>query len=283
MARTISQIYQEILAEKAKHRSLDSLSNTSNASMWRAIFYVVAVTISVAEQLRDVFQTLMLQMAENLPTGTKRWYAQKLLEYQEGYELSYNRENGEIGYAVTDEEAKILQVATCDSESDTVILKTAKPDGEGGLAPLTVQEHGSVLSYISQYKFAGTIISLLSLEPDLLKVSLKARVNATIINSDGTSVENPDQYPIEDAITNFLKEYGITNFDSTLKIISLIDAIQLVPGVENIVITQAEAAPYGSSDPIDILATSMHTYKAEAGYLNVDPTHLLRNNITYIV
>lgn len=283
MARTVTQIYNEILTEKAKYSSLDGLSNTSNASIWRSIYYVVAVAIATAEQLRDLFQTELLEVAETLPTGTPKWYAQTLLDYQEGYNLEYNRTNGKLEYSVIDEEAKIIKVATCESESDTVVLKCAKDNGAHGLEELSGPEYLSVLAYINDYKFAGTVVSLISSPPDYLRIKLNVKVNASIINSLGQSTSNITVYPVEDAINDYIKEYGNTNFNSTFKLIDLIDTIQLVAGVTNVVVTEAYGKPVNGTEYIGILSTQLNTYKAEAGYLQIDPSYPLNSNITYIV
>jgi hypothetical protein len=49
MARSIEEIYNEMLAEKANHSQLDSLTSTSQAAVWRGLFWVVAFGIYTLE------------------------------------------------------------------------------------------------------------------------------------------------------------------------------------------------------------------------------------------
>lgn len=282
MARTVTEIYNTFLSEKEKYSSLSGLTSTSTTAIWRSIYYAAAVVMGTAEQLRDVWESDMLESAATLPCGTPKWYAARLLEYQEGYVLEYNRTNGRLEYSTIDEEARIIKVATCESESDTVVLKCAKSDGGTGLTNLSVSEYIAVREYIDQYKFAGTIVSLISNPADLLQLSIKVKVDTTLITTDGYLVSNNTTYPIEDAINTFIKEYSLTNFNSTLQLSDLVDAIQKVNGVKTAVISVANAKPSGGVEYIDVLSTTLHTYKAEAGYCTIDPSYTLRDHITYV-
>jgi len=283
MARSVNTIYQGILTEKEKYASLNGLTNTSTTAIWRTVFYCVAVVIATSEQLRDVFQKDMLDVAETLPTGTSKWYTARLLEYQTGYALSYNRSNGRVEYETIDENARLLEVATCQSEINAIVLKTAKSDGAGSLEALTPGELASVAAYVNDIKFAGTAVNLYSYPADLLKLTLNIKVNATVINADGTSVITPTEYPVEDAIDEFIKLYSVENFDSTFKFTELLTAIKNVNGVLNVAAVAVSARPSSATAEVDILATQLHTYTAVAGYLKIDPAFTLRDNITYIV
>ena len=283
MSRSVSEIYNSILEEKAKYQSLESLNSTSNAAIWRSIYYVTAVAIATAEQLRDVFQTEMLETAATLPTGIPNWYAAQTLLYQEGYALTYDRETGKVGYETLDEEAQIVEVATCESENTNVVIKVAKSDGTDGLEELTSTELISVTNYVNQIKFAGTVTTVLSLPADLLKLEANISIDPTIINSLGQSVADTSIYPVEDAINDFIKSYGLLNFDSTFKLVELTDAIQQTSGVSNVAITTAEAKASGGTTYLDIFATELNTYKAASGYLAIDSAFPLIDGLTYII
>jgi len=283
MARTINEIYDEMLLEKSKYSSLNNLSNTSSTSIWRSIMYVVAVIIALHEQLLDAWKTEMTTYAESLAVGTKEWYAQQLLLYQDGYNLEYNNRTGKLEYPIIDESARILVAGICINEGNVAVLKTAKDNGSGSLTGLTETEHQSVIEYIDDFKFAGTYTRLYSYNGDDLKLSLDVKVNTSKININGQSVLNSEVYPIEEAITNFLTNSAKENFDSTFRLINLIDAIQQVDGVTNLNITLAQAKPDTEVNYVDILLTQFKTYTSLAGYLKIDSTHSLRDNITYIL
>lgn len=283
MARTVNQIYQTILTEKAKYASLNSLDSKSEVAIWRMIFYVTAIAISAQEQLQDLFQTNLLATAQSLPTGTNKWYAAKTLEYQEGYTATYNRETGVVGYSVIDENAKILKVATCENESTNIVIKTIKDDGNGGGKELSDGEYAAVNAYIQDFKFAGPVVFLVSDPGDIIRLGINVEVNASLINSSGQSISNTSVYPVEDAINSYLLSFQNDNFDASLKLMRLVDAIQSVPGVKNVVITIAQAKPYLSTTFTNILANNLNSYVSNSGWFEIDPDYILRDNINYIV
>lgn len=277
MARTVTQIYNEILAEKAKYASLNDLTNTRSTAIWRTIYYVIAISIAAFEQINDVFKTELIQSAETLPIGTKYWYSQMMLNYQEGYKLVYNRLTGRLEYPVVDEESRIIIGASCVNEADTVVLKVCKDDGTGILTNLTEQQQISVRDYINDFKFAGTITRLVSLVGDDLKISMKVKIDKNKINSLGQLVSDDTVYPVVNAINEYLFLLGTTSFDDEFLLINLTDYIQKVDGVINVVITNCECKPNLNSVYVDVLQSELQTYRTESGYLK-----LTESNITYI-
>lgn len=281
-ARTVNQIYNEILAEKAKYTSLNDLNSVSTVAIWRTIFYVMAVIIAATEQLQDVFAANLLAQAEKLPVGTTSWYAQQLLLFQQGYSLIYNKDTSKLEYPVIDTNAQILKVATCENEGSVIVLKTAKDNGSGGLMALTGDELVSVKEYVTDFKFAGSNITVISSPPDVIRLAMNVKVNKIVINGLGQSVNDNTIYPVEDAINNFLNSFQNDLYNSELKLINLIDAIQNVNGVLNVKVTLATAHPDSSVIVSDILANDLQTYKSNAGWFVVDPAYTLVDHITYL-
>lgn len=282
MARTVTQIYNEMLAEKAKYSSLNALTNTSAVAIWSSLMYACAVVMASFEQIQDVFKTELLIEAEKLPVGTKRWYADKALEYQDGYELIYDRVSGRYKYEVIDNDSLLCKVSSCEDEAGNIVIKVAKDNGSGGLTNLTTTEITNVFNYFQLIKMIGPVLLVKSLLPDIMRLRMKIKVDNTIINSLGQSVASPTTYPIEDAINTYISSFSLITFGSEFNIQGLIDAIQSVRGVINIKINSALARADNDILFNDILATDMNTYQSVAGYMIIDPTFTLRNNITYI-
>jgi len=282
MARTVAEIHNEMLAEKAKYESLDSLDNNTSVSIWISIMYVVAIVIASLEQLQDVFKSELQELSETLPIGTTNWYAQKALDYQEGYSLTYNRENGGFEYDIIDDVSKINKVSSCVVESGNIIIKVAKDNGIGGLINLTLQEVNSVQSYFDTVKIVGPVLKVQSQEPDIMRLSLKIKVDESKINNLGQSVTDDTVYPVEEAINLYISSFSLTTFNSELLMISLIDEIQKVDGVINIKVNSAEAKAASSILFTDILDSDFNTYSSFAGYLVIDDAYTLRDNIEYL-
>lgn len=282
MARTVTVIYNEMLAEKAKYSSLDGLTNTASVAIWRSIMYACAVVIATFEQLQDVFKTELLETAKKLPVGTAKWYAQKALDYQEGYTLEYNRINGAYEYPVIDTNALLNKVSSCVNEGGNIVIKVAKDNGIGGLTNLTEPQINQVYNYFQTVKIIGPVIKVLSLQPDLMRLNIRVKVDNTIINSLGQSVTSLTSYPIEDAINYHISSFSLTSFGSEITLLSIVDAIQNVNGVKNIKINSAYAKAATDTLYTNILDNDLNVYNSLAGYIEIDPLYTLRNNITYI-
>lgn len=281
MARTVTTIYNEMLAEKAKYQSLNDLTNTKSTAIWSSIMYCVAVVIASFEQIMDVFSSELLAQAKKLPVGTTQWYAEKALEYQEGYTLAYNRTNGGLEYAIEDANTKIVKVSSCIVESGNIVIKVAKDNGTGGLINLTTQQVSSVLEYFQKIKVVGPLLKVLSLEPDQMRLSMKVKLDMSKINNLGQLVTDDTVYPIEDAINSYISSFSLTTFNSDMELIKLIDAIQKVDGVVNVKVTEAKAKAINDVLFTDILLDDFNVYKSNAGYLKIDPTYTLRDHIIY--
>lgn len=283
MARTVTEIFNEMIAEKAKYSSLDDLSSTKASAVWRSIMYIAAVSINVHEQLMDVYKTELVTLGESLPNGTLPWYANKLLEFQQGYSLIYNRNNGNIEYSTIDEDAKIIKVATAENEADTVILKCAKFDDDEKLIPLTENERLAAFNYMRDVKFAGTLINILSYNGDELKLYANVKIDPKKITSSGALLKNPNVFPVEDAINSYLNTFYAKNFNSELSLTSLTEYVKSIDGVKDFVITEAYAKPFSSTAYTDVLLTQFYTYKSDAGYLNISDSFPLSTTLTYVI
>ena len=91
MARTIKQIYDAMITEKETFSSLNTLvpnpdtaqtflsdlTTSSKVAIWRLMFWVVAVAIWSHEQIFDQHKAELIEIGNNLITGTKRWYKEQ--------------------------------------------------------------------------------------------------------------------------------------------------------------------------------------------------------------
>lgn len=281
MARTVKTIYQEMLDEKTKYSQLNGLTNNQDTAIWRTMFYVVAVVIATFEQLQDVFITELNKLAKTLPQGTIKWYTDMTFKYQEGYEVIWNRITGRSEYPVEDETAQIIKVATAQKIGSKIVVKCAKDDGDGGIEELTTAQLSSVNAYMNAIQFAGPLVNVTSFPADRLKIRGDILVNKTLINVDGQSTADNEVYPVEDAINDYLTNLYLDNFNSVFRLINLIDAIQAVPGVIDVKFGTVEARNYTASDYYDVFDSTFNTYTTFAGYMVIDSSFPLRDNLTY--
>jgi len=282
MARTIAEIKAEMVAAKEADSNLDGLTSTSATAVWNLIFFIFAASIAFFEGLFDTFKTDIEGRAKEIPTGTLPWYAATSLLFQYGYDLELIE--GNVEYSATDTDAQIVKLAAASENNGLITIKVAKVDGSGKAGPLDALEKTAFEAYWLNRRFAGSAVTIISQDPDLLKAYYTIKVSASVLDpATGESLLSPGTFPVEDAISSFLQSFQEGgNFDGSMQVMKLTDAIQEVPGVLNAVVTAVEARPDGGSFA-DVLATSDQTYNSVAGYMAVDGTFPLSSTLTYTV
>lgn len=195
----------------------------SSVSILNLLIYIVAVAAHTLEWLFDQFkEDVEERIAAALP-GTVSWYWNKLMEFQEGYELNENARYDEI-----DLESRIVKYCSVTEVDNGIIVKV---NGEG-YEQFDASQLQALQAYVDTVKFAGTTASVFSYEPDLLEIELNIWRDPMVLDeymvriSDGVRV-------VEKAIEDYLNgiKYGGV-FNKT----KLMDAVQAVEGVLDVTI-----------------------------------------------
>ena len=284
MARPITYWYDIIIAEKDTMSNLNryqpngdtsqqllvDITSTSRVARWRLWVWCVAVCAVAFDVVLDLFKIELAAIAQNSRYGSLPWYVVVAKEYQEGYNLVW--QNNQYEYLVTDVSAQIIALAASQETASEVILKVAKVVS-GVAQPLTTIEKSAFAAYINRVKPGGVNVHIISNSPDQLQLFLTVNYNPLILLNTGEPLLSPGVFPVEDAIQAYIKNLP---FNGTLELMRLIDAIEQVPGVDSVYITNA-LARYGSNA---FVSFPQH-YTADAGYLIIDPSNLLRTTITY--
>jgi hypothetical protein len=270
MARSIEVIYNEILNIKNQQSELASLTSTSNTAIFKLIFYVQAVVISIHEQLWDLFKEDLEYIKNTAPIMSELWWIDKLTNF-------YQYDNTDISkgvlkidnsfvpyYEITDDTKKIIKfVAVKQSDnSRQVNIKIAKADSDNNPVQLTVDELNSVKSFVNSLQAAGLYINVISFPPDLLKLNIN-------IYFDGQYVQSNVLSEVKASIRGYLQKL---KFDGTIQLIKLIDAIQNVQGVKDVLINEAQA-----KTELEGYTTFNRIYNAKAGYAQLNETDSVFN------
>lgn len=268
MARTLTEIKQSITDQVEAEATLATINTGSSTGIFTALRNVVAASILTLENLWDAFKTeLDARSAEVIP-GSLAWYADIAKEFQYGDALTV--QNGKVLYAVVDETKQIVKYATANEQSGVVIIKAYKETaGEyDKLEPAT--ELVAFKAYMSQRKFAGTKTSIISIDPDLVRVKIRINYSALLVVADVKTA-------VEAAITNYLKNIP---FDGVFNINKLRDAIEAIPEVLSggVLIDFVQIKPDGG-----VYSTVPYTYAPVSGRYKIDPAYPLNNaaQITY--
>lgn len=271
MARTISDIQAVITAARAARPELAALTSPSATAIYRLIEYVVAVAQWAHETLWDRFRADVEAVITAAPAGTAAWYAARALEFQEGNPLVI-LPSGKPGYAVGTTGLKIVTRATAKENDLTgkLFIKVAK-DGAiaGTLAAMAPAELVQVQGYFARLRFAGTRLEVVSRDADRLQLT-------------GTVYYDPllDVPTFKAAVVQAIQTY-LTNlrFDGLVYVARLEDAIQAVPGVQDVQLLTV-AARTGTAQPV-IFA---RVYETESGYIVAEETTglTLADTLTFV-
>lgn len=281
MARQISEIKQELMDAKAAVAALDNLTSTSQVSIFGNIFYVTAVEISILEQLIDAYIANIESIINEQAIGSTAWLRAKILEFQYGDYINLDTTTFAISYPTIDETKKIITRCSVKEAGNLIVnAKVAKSDPPEAL---TGGEVSALQGYIDVIKPAGTQINIVSLAPDKLYIA------GNIYYNGQYSAVIQDN--VEAAINSYMANLSsATNFNGSVKISSLVDAIQAVEGVTDVNLTEVDAradtVAFADRTIIYSLSTGVNDreYSTYAGYIVEEDTtdKTFADTITYI-
>jgi hypothetical protein len=263
MARTLEQIRAAILAEKTNHSELDGLTSFSTTAVWRSVLEWVAFASWLLESLWDDYQVQVIAQVKDQKAGTRSWYAATAKEYQHGDTVEV-LSDGQVGYSVVNKDNQIIKYATVSSGRPAVV-KVAKANGSGDPEALTTDELNGFKSYLQKYMFADADIIAQSNSADSVRLSADVYYQATVSSAT-----------VEAAVMTAIKGYLQTGiaFDGELLTNKVIDAVQLVTGVNDITISSIQAKNSTGS-----YADVVRVYQTAAGYIALDEANTTINLI----
>ena len=280
MARSVDTIYADLIAKKESDSNLDVLNSTSKTAIWRIWLYILAYATNVLESLFDKHYTEVTSIITELKPHTMRWYRQKALAFQYGFDLISDTDIFDNGTATEEqiEASKIIKYAAI-TEATTesrLVLKIATEDNAGKLAPITSGQESAFIPYIEEIKDAGVAITVINYLPDILKLNLRIYYDPLVLTSTGISIRTGKK-PVEDALNEFMKELP---FNGELVLNSLIDKLQKTEGVKIPHLVQAASKwidtaldDYGNFENISVKKIPV------SGYFEIENF----DNIEYVV
>ncbi|QEE51031.1 nucleotidyltransferase [Flavobacterium alkalisoli] len=280
MARQISEIQNEMLLAIANDSVLSLVfTSTSATAMFRLFTYIVAVSIGTMENLFDTHDAEVATTLFNQKSGRLPWYRTMALAFLYGFDLVTDHDYFDTTGA-TDEQieaAKVVKYCAVNEaeDSSTVIIKIAGEEN-GVLAPIPLEQKEAFEAYMEEVKWAGVDLEIINFLPDRLYLSIQVKRDALVLDANGISILNGNN-PVNEAIQAYMKELP---FNGELRLNHLIDRLQVVPGVIDATILNAETswidaetAGYGDLQPLNIATIP------ESGYFEV----VTFDNITYVV
>ena len=229
MSRTIKEIYNEAIAERNRRLELTEFASDSKMSVMNGILWVVAAVIYSFESLLDVFAVDISEAINGRINGTPAYYANALLQYQQGDELTVREDGLAFGYANIDETKRIVtQVSYMESTDDRnldskLILKVAT-GAKGSLSAIPLKELAPINAYINKLKFAGTRVEVISTKGDVL-------IPRLTVFHDGAVPESEVYDSIEEQLNAYMMDI---DFDAAVYVSRLTDAIRRAKHVTDV-------------------------------------------------
>jgi hypothetical protein len=276
MARTTSEILQAMQASKAQQPELAGLDSTSQSAIYNLIFYITALSISIFEQILDVFKADVDKIRLDSYAATAPWwsYWMKKFQYAPG---DPDRGVLVIGedlipkYTIVDTTKQIIKYVSVkqSTASKQLNIKVAKDVG-GEPAQLNQDELAAAQYYTNEIQPAGLFINTISFPPDILSGTFDIYYN-------GLYVQSVVEQNVRDAIQLYLRNLP---FDGTVYLLKLIDTIQNnVFGVENVVCSAISGTGDNESPHSFIEPSTQQRYVTKSGYIQVDDANLILNLI----
>lgn len=269
MSRTVRQIFDEMVAEKATLSSLSALqpnidssqtlltdlTSTSRVARWRLLLWVMAFGIWSLENITEGM------LAQKIPP-TLLYRKQRVLEFQYGDALV--EDNGKWVYNPVVAANRIVTFASVKQDQSTgrVTIKVCKDDGAGNPTPLSTPEFNAFKAFNLVDGTEGTKYSYISSNPDTFKVGYDIYFDPAVMDGTGLLIADGVTYPVHDAIANYLKNLP---FDGLFVAEQLDAIVGAVAGVHYVQRTLC-MAKVGSNPYTNINTANPSIYPPFAGF-----------------
>ncbi len=228
MARTIDEIYNEMVEAKNLDQHLSGLTSNSATAIWRLIFYVVAVALHLHERIFDSHKAEVTEYIDQMKPHSLRWYVEKVKQFRFGHPLIDGTDQySDEGF--TEEQitqSKIVHYASVSEDGTVVYIKVAT-NGADGKQMLSYEQQTALEVYIAEVKDAGVRVDLVNLTPNVLKADFVIFYDPMVLTSDGTSIVTGKK-PVKETIKQYIENLP---FDGELRTDHLVDVLQQTEGV----------------------------------------------------
>ena len=248
----------------------DTFSAVSLESVW---FSIVASAIYVLETLFDLFRADVDKKISGAVVASIPWYHKIALEFQYGDSLVFDEATQGFVYPVVDTTKQLVKFAACRDMGGGVYVLVSGADSSGNPVALSSEVLSAFESYLRERKPAGVLLSVNSLNPDLVRSVMTVQYDPQVLTPDGELITDPSVKPVEDAVNAYLK--GIV-YGGVLNKTKLVDAVQGARGVIDVVLTSVSVKPANGSS---YEAVTGNNYRSVGGSFK---SNNLTSGITYV-
>lgn len=272
MARSTSQIQNQILRAIQSDPNLINLDSTSAVSIYNLWAYYIASSQAFEEQLNDQFVTEVENTISKLAPGTPPWIQDMSFKFQYNSAspqvIQFNPVTFSPYYTTVNPGYRIItNCSVTNGTLNSVNVKVAKGTTGSDAQPLSADELSAFQFYLKQIEPAGINYDAISIPSDKLMCRTTVYYQSVYSSVIGVNLLN--------AYKTYLNNIP---FGGGIKIVDLIGALRAVEGVRDVIINDAVAransVPFGGGTALVTANTwaSIPEYQTLSGYIADETT-----------
>lgn len=225
----------------------------SAVSVINILLFVVAVGLHTMEWMFDLFTQHVEERIAAAYPGSVSWLYNRALEFQDDDEANdYYAQHGRYESAV--ESKQIVKHVSVVEKFNMVTIKVSGQNHE----PLTAMQLAAFGAYMNNLKFAGVHLAISSIQSDDLSLTLRVWRNRLVMRAE-------DNAKIQEAVTLYLDSIKYGGIFNKTK---LIDALQVIPGVTDVIIEGCVFDAHDSNTTHTVLDSQ--NYESIAGHITLN-------------
>ena len=247
MSKSLSQIYSEAIQTRNNYLQITELNSgltNSKMSILNLITYVMSVLIHSYHVILDIFEIEIANIISTRINGTAQWYVIMATKFQYNNntkncdQLVFDEDTLKIKFNKVDTSHQIIaKAAYVDNDTkDVIILKVCKnninsDEKNNGVnyMQLNSDELTAFKYYLSQIKFIGANIQVLSIPGDIITVK-----NCVVVYNDRYITEEQAFNNIKNALIKYTTTLDYNAFIYSQKIIDTIMSLDYIENINNI-------------------------------------------------
>ena len=247
MSKSLSQIYSEAIQTRNNYLQITELNSgltNSKMSILNLITYVMSVLIHSYHVILDIFEIEISNIISTRINGTAQWYVIMATKFQYNNntkncdQLVFDEDTLKIKFNKVDTSHQIIaKAAYVDNDTkDGIILKVCKnninsDEKNNGVnyMQLNSDELTAFKYYLSQIKFIGANIQVLSIPGDIITVK-----NCVVVYNDRYITEEQAFNNIKNALIKYTTTLDYNAFIYSQKIIDTIMSLDYIENINNI-------------------------------------------------